>query len=329
MWKTAVLANPQARKNKRRADLAGHAGERFGRSVPVILTNDLDALRREIPKIEAQRYDLLLVYGGDGTFRHFYEAWFNVLGEKTAPPPVYPVAGGSQNYVCRDTGTYIGLFEILKALRHGKRLSSGEYIPEWFQVRERNLLRIDDPSAGGPQYAFAYTDGLFYRVGKKYYDMGEGQIAALRALWGTVAQGFVAGGAGNQGVLARGTSVITCGENERQVAGQMALLVSTLDKLLLNMRLFPEPMRTDQGFQFFALRPDHIKRNLLLFPWLGWRGGQGTRWPEPGVVTGTFKKLHIRHCEGYALEGEIYTPPGGPTDLTISLGPSVRLVSMR
>lgn len=322
----AVLANAKATRNARRKNLEAHVRRRFG-AADIILTYSLEELAERAPAIHEKHYDMLIIYGGDGSFRHFYEVWFNTLGEKTAPPPVLPVPAGSQNYVSRDSGTYRSIFNIMGRIDRDGKLARAHWDPAWFSTGRRNLLRVEDPSVGRTQYAFVYTDGLFFRVGKKYYEMGATQVAALRALWGTAAQGFVAGREG-EGVLSQAESVATLGEGDRQVSGHLALLLSTLDTILLNLRLFPDPTPLDRGFQAFALSSDKIRQNLIKLVTIGWRGGQGLQWVDPGVITGVFPEVTIKNSDGYALEGEIYAPPGGRTDLRITLGPSVRLVSM-
>ncbi|MEW6775206.1 MAG: diacylglycerol kinase family protein [Bdellovibrionota bacterium] len=327
MRNVAVLLNPNARRMKKVRDLPRYAAERYGKETPLIVTQDLPALQREVKEIARRELDLLVMCGGDGTFRHFYETWFNVLGEGTPPPPVLPLPGGSQNYVCRDTGTYFGIFSFLKYLRQRQLLASGEFRPEWLRVRERNLLRIDDPSAGKPQYGFAYTDGLFFRVGKAYYENGADDIAALKAVWGTAVEGFFSKDR-SRGVLAPSQARVRWDRQNGIVTGHMTLLTSTLDRLLLDLEPFPEADATGTGFHVFVLFSENIRQSVLHLALHGRKGSKGPRWPEPGVITTVVPELSVEGSEGYALEGELYYPPNGKTDFKMSLGPKVRLASL-
>ena len=324
MGKVAVLVNPNAARNARRKDLRKHLEERFGTKVEFILTKDLQALAEETRRIQDRRLDLLAVYGGDGSFRHFYETWFNTLGEDAVPPPVLPIAGGSQNYMARDSGTYLGrrASQTLNA-----RLSTGEFGEHLYTWHERNILRVDDPQADAMQYAFVYTDGLFWRVGKRYYEMGATQWAAAKAVFGTLAAGFASDPASYGGVLAPDPSEVTL-DDDAKFTGHMAMLVSTLNTLLLNLRLFPEGDVTGEGFHLFALSRENVRRNILRFFQIAWKGGQGHRWIEPGIRTGVHNRIEVKGTPGYALEGEIITPKDGPTDLAITRGPVVRLARM-
>ncbi|MCB0221501.1 MAG: hypothetical protein KDH09_17520 [Chrysiogenetes bacterium] len=324
MSKVAILVNPNAARNARRADLQKHLEERFGTKVEFILTKDLDALAAEVGRIHERSLDLLAIYGGDGSFRHFYETWFNTLGEDAVPPPVLPVAGGSQNYMARDTGTYLGRSGTKKL---NARLGTGEFGEHLYTWHQRNILRVEDPQAAATQYAFVYTDGLFWRVGKRYYEMGATQWAAAKALFGTLAAGFASNPESFGGVMAPDPSEVVLDDDAR-FGGHLAMLLSTLNTLLLNLRLFPEPDVTGEGFHLFALSREQLRQNIVRFLQIGWKGGQGHHWHEPGIRTGVHNQVEVKGTPGYALEGEIITPAGGPTDLTITLGPKVRLARM-
>lgn len=324
MSKVAILVNPNAARNARRKDLHKHLEQRFGAGVQFIITKDLDALAQEVRRMHERDPDLLAIYGGDGSFRHFYETWFNTLGEDAVPPPVLPVAGGSQNYMARDSGTYLGRRGTKKLNARLGTGESGEHLYTW---HERNILRVSDPQADRTQYAFVYTDGLFWRVGKKYYDMGATQWAAAKALFGTLAAGFASDPNSFGGVMAPDPSTVTLDDSD-QFGGHLAMLLSTLNTLLLNLRLFPEGDVTGEGYHLFALSRENIRKNILRFLQIGWKGGRGHQWIEPGIRTGVHNMIEVKGTPGYALEGEIITPPEGPTDLTITLGPKVRLARM-
>lgn len=327
MERIAVLVNPNAGRLRRRRNLEQFVRRRYGPGARIFLTRDLAALDQTLPEIRASDPEVLIIHGGDGSVRHFFERWFGQFGEEVTPPPVAPIPAGSQNYMAREGGMYIPLWKPLTLRRRRRRLAGERYERQWFYFTERGLLRVKDPSVDRTQYAFVYTDGVFFRVGKQYYEMGGNVAAVVRAIWGTMAN--VVFGKG-RGVLDPMDSESVLGEGAERITGHIGQILSTVDNLVLSLHVFPDDNPVGRGFHAFTLGPEQPRRSIVRFmrvalwgaPKVGWKG-------VPGVSTCVTNEASIRNSEGYALEGEIYDPPGGRTDVKITLGPKVRLVGMR
>lgn len=296
--RVGVIHNPRSHRN------CGLATPPSSKGVRVAAPATPDALTAEIARFAADRIDLLVVDGGDGTLR---DVLGHAVGAFAALPPVAVVPHGKTNALAGDLGLPRGwsIGAAITAASKGRRAI-------------RPTIAVCDGDAA-QRYGFVFGVGAFVdatRMADRAHRAGMiDNLAVGATLAGAVAKAVI--GRGRQGSARMLTVAID--DDGGRTGSRFLTFASTLQRLPLGMRPFGA-----KGPGLKVLDVDAPPRRLLsaLPPVLA---GREPAWLEDaGYRRRLAREVKIQGAKAFVLDGEIYPVSGG---VTLRTGPEVVFVT--
>jgi diacylglycerol kinase family enzyme len=271
----------------------------------VRLTRDIHELHAALAGFRAAGMRVVAALGGDGTLHQLVNALFRE-GDLADAPAVLPLAGGTMNGLAHAFGTGGPPARTLDAAIAALDRREPAF-------RTCRLLRVNaEPPLPG-RLGFGFAAGLVFRAFESYHRRPDpGLVEAIRASLlplGTLLRGFDEALAFD--VEADGQAWLP--------EPAHSLAASVVHRPVLWFEPFGPPLADPGLFHLAAtsLQP----RELIPRLWAVYRG----RCRHPRLRTGAAREVRFRASGGYVLDGELYRLPRS-TDLTIGLGPTIRLL---
>lgn len=312
--RVGVIHNPRSHSNRNaRCGLEDMAARHPG------LAFDTPAspadLRRALRRFAAEKVDLLVISGGDGTLRDVLTALPDAYPD--GPPDLAILAAGNTNLAARALGISgtgpQGLERLLKAVRHDR-----------LHRADCRLLEVGWIGQPGrtPMRGFFFGAAAFAE-GKRIADieihrrhMHKGLAVAVTAATMVVRILF-----GDSDGLKRGTPMrIGLDDAPPRDADRFLLMATTLDRLMLG--LWPFWGRGEGGIHWLEIeaRPQRLVAALLAMAIR--RPG---RWmARKGYRSEHVSRVRIRLRQSFVLDGEFFDP--GPEGILLSTPGQVTVV---
>jgi diacylglycerol kinase (ATP) len=257
--------------------------------------------------------DIVAVNGGDGTVHTVLTELFRHANG--GPIPLLTILrSGTASMISRDVGLTGSPQISLKRLVNWTNGGQGEPT-----IIQRSILKVETSSGRKPLYGMFFgaagiCQGIRYCLNQVHTKGLSGELAA-----GVTLARFLIPAANRKNSFIFPVPVKIGLDNEPEEKRDVLLiLISTLDRLFLGLRPYwgcekNAPLHyTELGV--------HPRRLLLLLPFL--LRGRKHRFltPENGYVSRNIRKAGFVYTEGFAIDGELYTPQNGAERITVSEG---------
>jgi len=307
--RVGIISNPLSGQNVRRGlhmriqDLL--------QSHPQVVHLDaqtLDGIKAAARELVQSNIEILAVNGGDGTMQAVLTA---VFGTPTDRLPVLAVlAGGTTNSTARNVGFGKRPLEAVQRLLLAAAQGS---LPGTLETRA--VMRAD--TANDTQYAMMFGAGavyhgiLFFRRHIETRGV-RGEIGAGLAVATFVAK--ILSGSGGTLFPPFHADVRIDGSVIPKQA-YLGILTSTISRQMLGISPYwgtgPGPLR----YTSLRCQPKHLPRAVV--PVLRGKAGAYVR-PEFGYRSVNANEVSLRFDSGFMLDGELFPPTDGPTQVTLS-----------
>ncbi len=317
--RTGILSNLRAG----RSDMQVPRLRAFLKAHPQVVhaeTHNAEDVPGALADLADQEIDLLMVYGGDGTFQHVLTELLGrrIFGDRV--PMIAPLRGGSTNMTALDLGAHRdpikGVADVIKAIEEG-RLDE--------RVCQRHVLRVTSSQGDVDQYGMFFGAGIVYHgieQVKRMFPTGP-----ARGLFGSA---LVTGGLiFKRALRKKNNGVVFSNSFQIRLDGKPAadeeyniVMTSTLHRLISGIRPFwgtePAPAR----FTAVASRAERFGLsvpNLL-------RGKPNERiTAEKGYISHNIHQAELRMDCGFTIDGELHAPEDNRT-LTITADDCLQFV---
>lgn len=305
-----IITNPNSKLNKKmpsRGRLLGYIVGQFGN---LEITNSIDDIGRVAELFKEQGVETLAINGGDGTISRTLTAFIRAYGAQPLPQ-VLILRGGTINMLADNLGIRGSPEEILVRMLESQ---SG--------VRSRSLKPLATLTVGG-QYGFLFGNGLIANFLAEFYRKKSGPVGAVLLVLKIYLYWIISPRNYLRIIASDNYRVVFDGQPNSDPLPSLAMMASTVERMPLRVRLFPEVAKGLSRFQFFSL--EMSPRSLpwkLPFAIMSNRPG---RWF--GKVSRMASKMIISSESGkqsYTLDGELFDAPGGR--LAVNIGPVVQFV---
>jgi len=300
----ALIVNPRSggtnRKGLRLAEMLR------GTDIDVTVLERFETLAPTLERLAAEAAETLFISSGDGTIQEI-QTRIAEDGLFRRFPTLCLLPHGSTNMTAADIGFSGRSLERQRELilAAGRGMMDGRSIT-------RPTVRVENPADGRPRH------GMF---------LGGGAIAAATLY---CQRAFnrrgIRGGLANAATLAVavGRTLLGLGGEPRHEGDQLAVLVTTLEKLILGARPFWGGGGRGMRVSVFGHPPPRF-----LLRWLPavLYGGEERRLPE-NMRSYTATTVEIATPSGFILDGESFMPPQDEP-LRISLGPEFTYLTGR
>lgn len=305
-----IITNPNSKLNKKmpaRGRLLGYIVGQFGN---LEITNSVDDIGRVATLFKEKAIETLAINGGDGTISRTLTAFVRAYGNEPLPQ-VLILRGGTINMLADNLGIRGSPEEILVRMLESQ---SG--------LRTRRVKPLATLSVGG-QYGFLFGNGLVARFLAEFYKKKTGPIGSLLLVLKIYLNWLISYRNYSKMVFSEPYRVAFDGQASPVIHNSLAMMASTVERMPLGVRLFPEVAKGLSRFQFFSL--EMSARSL---PWrlpLAVMSNRPGRWF--GKVTKMGSQLVISAESGkqsYTIDGELFEAPNGR--LAVDIGPVVQFV---
>ncbi len=312
--KAALIVNPSSGgTNRKGLQLAEMLRDT---DIDVTVLENFEMLAPTLRRLAQEGTETLFVSSGDGTVQEI-QTRIAEDGMFARFPVLCLLPHGSTNMTAADVGFAGRSLERQRVLilAAGRGESGGRYIT-------RPTVRVENPADGRPRHgmflgggaiaeATLYCQRAFNRRGIR------GGLANAATLAVAVGRTLLGLGGEEGGRFDRPHPMALRVEGDLRHAGdQLAVLVTTLEKLILGSRPFWGGGEGGMRISVFGHPPPRF-----LLRWLPavMYGGENRRLPE-NMHSFTAENLEIETPSGFILDGEAFMPPEN-APLRISLGP--------
>jgi diacylglycerol kinase family enzyme len=305
-----IITNPHSKANKKmpaRGRLLGYIVGQFGN---LEITNSVEDLGRVAALFLEQKIEVLAINGGDGTISRTLTAFIRAYGSSPLPK-ILVLRGGTMNMLADNLGIRGTPEEILVRMLE---CESG--------LRPRKTHSLATLLVGG-QYGFLFGNGFVARYLAAFYKHKTGPVGALWLIVKIYIYWLFGIGRYKELIRDEVYRLLFDGVETREPAASVAMMVSTVERMPLGLRLFPWACQKVSQFQFFSLE--------IPAKQLPWRLPFAFLRNSPGRFFGKWTKLAssvvisaVSGEQPYTLDGELFEAPAGR--LAIEVGPIVQFV---
>ncbi len=313
MSRVGIINNVQAGRTRARLsqvrDLIAHC------DADVREVADLQSIIDATRELLAANVELIAVNGGDGTA----QAVITELQKHREPLPELAILpGGTTNLTAHDLNGRLGIEAAIQALK----LQSARVRNERRHVA-RPLLAVR--IAGQPtEYGFFLGAGAIL-AGMRHFREHVGS----RGLRDELAAGVsllrgLAGIAGGEHAWSDHQTAVQVPDRTDFGGHQNLVLATTLERLLLGLKPW---WGTGPGPVHLTALGHQPQRFLRVVPAILRGKTHRHATPAAGYCSANVGELELRAAEGFALDGQIFTPDPG-TDVRVSATPPIRFISL-
>jgi diacylglycerol kinase (ATP) len=305
-----IITNPNSKLNKKvptRGHLLGYIVGQFGK---LEVTNSVDDLGRVAALFKEQDIEILAINGGDGTISRTLTAFLQAYGSKELPK-VLVLRGGTMNMLATNLGIRGTPEEILVRMIE---CQSG--------LRPKEIRSLATLSVGG-QYGFLFGNALVARFLAEFYKKKTGPIGSLLGVLKIYFQWIFAPRIFREFVKSESYRVLFDGFDVQPQVYSLAMMASTVERMPLGLKLFPEAGASLSRFQYFSME--------MTAGSLPWRLPLSFLRNRPGRCFGKVSRLASKVLisaenghQPYTLDGELFEAPSGR--LVLEVGPVVQFL---
>jgi len=316
-----VVLNPRSRRNLRDPGAALRLSRRLGSHGVVREARSVDELYRIAEDFRRVDIDVLAISGGDGTNHVTLTGFLDVYGGATIPR-VALLRGGTMNTVANSVGVRRGQPEgLLARLIRDYAQRANEPLVDV----ERHVMRIAPAGGAAPKYGFLFGTGVMHGFLAEYYRSGDPTpIVAAKTLARGIGSAFVGGETIRRMAEPFRGSVELDGGTRWPERDYLAVAAGTIAHVGLSFKPFN---RFDERPRAFHALGVHSSALTLVKELPRIHRAESMR---PGrsyeavasrmVVRATSRRVR------YMIDGDLHE---APDDLTVEIGPRVRLVVVR
>lgn len=299
--KIALLCNRNAARG--RSGLERVTQEAESAKISVAFTRSLAELDQILARLLETNPEVVCFAGGDGTLAHGVNALVRVASGKNLPI-VTTIGGGTMNVVAR----WLGWKK--RPLANWQRLLKLDES----KIITRPMLAVEEDKV--KNLAFIFSAGILPMLIERYMAKDPTWWRALALFGETWGRGAL-----GHGLLAP-RAILTDQHGTRVTARFPIILASTVPKIIFDFEPYPEPPSHDR-FSLLAIRAPftQVARRLPLLLW-------GRLPPNDPRYTGQITtKFGLKTAGAYVLDGELYPRSLKPREITVDIGPTIRLLS--
>ncbi len=315
-----VVLNPRSRRNLRDPGAAGRLARRLGDRGVVREARSIDELYRIAEDFRRDAIDVLAISGGDGTNHVTLTGFLDVYGGHTMPQ-VALLRGGTMNTVANSVGVRQGRPEGLlgRLLRDYAQRAS---MP--LEDVERHVMRVA-PASGRAHYGFLFGTGVVAGFLHEYYAGGEPTpLVAAKTLLRGVGSALVGGDMVRRMARPFHGSVELEDGTRWPERDYLAVAAGTIAHIGLNFRPFHRFDERAGAFHILGIHTSpvgFVQELPRIHRALPMRAGKAFD-ALAARVTVRSPQRPLR----YMIDGDLHESSG---ELTVSIGPRVRLVVVR
>lgn len=307
-----IITNPHSKLNKRHPGRQRLLGYIVGEHGKLELTNSLEDLARVAESFRDRKIDVLAINGGDGTISRTLTAFIKAYGDLSLPK-VLILKGGTINVLAENLGLH-GTPEAILV----------RYIESLSGVHQATSRHYRTLTAEG-HYGFLFGNGAVANYLEEFYRNKTGPIGSIFLIlkiyfWSLFHPERFKAIIGERTYHFR----FDGGRLDLGLRSTSAVMASTVEKMPLGPKLFPDARRQCDLFSFFSLEIPALKLPFRLplalsFNRPGQRFGRINRLVSSLEITTQDLKP-----QKYTLDGELFESHGGK--LEVSLGPPVEFI---
>ena len=305
-----IITNPYSKLNKKRPTRGRLLGYIVGQFGNLEVTNSLEDIGRVANLFKEQSIEILAINGGDGTISRTLTAFIRAYGS-TPLPKVLVLRGGTINMLADNLGIRGTPEEILVRMLE---CQSG--------LRPKEVQSLATLSVGG-QYGFLFGNGFVARYLSQFYKNKTGRIGSVFLIIRIYLNWLFSRKRYSEVVMDEAFRVVFDGQTTDAEINSVAMMASTVERMPLGFKLFPEARAGLSRFQFFALEMSASS--------LPWKLPLAILRNRPGRFFGKVSRLasrlvvsSINGRQPYTLDGELFEAPEGR--LAVEVGPVVQFV---
>lgn len=309
--RVAVVANPNARENRRWPHRLAELRERYGERALFLETKRVEDLGDAAAEVRAAGVEYLALHGGDGTNHVTLTAFAKAWGDE-AFPRIVILRGGTMNTVSNSFGIRGKPSTILPWLLDA--LDRGETPREV----ARPLLRVLD--GGETRYGFIFGNGVVSNFLRVYYEQGEVSPLVAAKVFVQVVFSVLVGGSLAKRLSARFEGSVRKGDATWLEGGFTSVMASSTEQIGLGFTPFRRAGERGDRIHVVAI-PGGLSDIVRALPAV-WRGAElpGTGFADD--LAASFE-LGCSTRFDYTLDGDLYDCAGS---LRLEAGPVVRVV---
>jgi diacylglycerol kinase family enzyme len=305
-----IITNPNSKMNKMvptRGPLLGYIVGKFGK---LEVTNSVDDLGRVASLFRDQGIEILGINGGDGTISRTLTAFIQAYGTRELPK-ILVLRGGTMNMLATNLGIRGTPEEILVRMLE---CQSG--------LRAKEVRSLATLSVGG-QFGFLFGNALVARYLAEFYKNKSGAVGSLLQIFMIYFNWIFAPRRFRALVKSETYRVLFDGYDVLPQVHSLAMMASTVERMPLGAKLFPEAASSLSRFQFFSMEMSAGS--------LPWRLPFSLLRNRPGRFFGKVTRLASKVLisaenaqQPYTLDGELFEAPSGR--LVLEVGPVVQFL---
>lgn len=303
-----LIVNANARRVRRRFLRRHRFWQAHLPDTAVRITHTMQELDETVSAFKSQGVQIVACLGGDGTLSQTIGSLYHYFGADRLPI-VLPLAGGTLNGATRALGTAGQpdgiLLSALEAIKSGN-----------LATKVQCVLKISNACDDREQLGFTFAAGLAARATKLYYRRAHPTALDAVRVSCVPVTAAVSGSAFYASVDLAGTR-----DGKPLLPDAHTVVAGVLENPFLWFKPFGDVERCDGFFHVttVSMRPAQIAFNL----WKLFRG----RYDHPGLCKKTATALSLKGTDGYVMDGELFSTPGG-FDIRLTLGPSIRVLDL-
>lgn len=305
-----LIFNPLAGQNRRDPSVALRLARKLGDHGVVAIPRSLDELFRTAEDFLRLRIDVLGIAGGDGT-NHVTLTGFHRIWRGRPLPPLALLRGGTMNTVASSLGLPRGQPERLldRLLRH--------YTERPLELVSHTTMDIEG------QLGFLFGTGIVPAFLRAYYATGEpSPWTATKTLARLTTNALVNGSLRDESIEAEVTTNVG---DHWPLRRYSTIAAATIRDIGLGFRPFARAGEVPATFHLLGIhaRPREIVADLpRIFR------GEGMREGKANEALAREATIFVRQrMLPYMIDGDLKMHDG--SELTVRLGPSVRIATMR
>ena len=315
----AIIMNPNAARRGRH----GAALERAAASAPGILFErllDFGRLTEILANFAADKVDLLIVSGGDGTVQAVVTALAESRAFRRRQPHLMLLPHGTTNMTAKDLG--LGTVPAERVIEAATRRG---FVKRSTAVKQRRTVKISGLAAG-TQHGFFFGLGAITRAvllcQQQVHGLGlKGDWATGATLaWGLAATLFRRAKDDPDRIYQAAEMKIEADRSQFGDPQALLFLATSLDKLILGSRPFWHQSDGAIHITQIGYPLDRIIRRLPRVMY----GGDDRQLPRDRFVSGSANKVQIAHEGEIVIDGEIHISHDG--SMRLEAGPAYNFI---
>jgi diacylglycerol kinase family enzyme len=307
--KIGIITNPHSKLNKRNPErqrlLAYIAGDQ-GR---LEITNSLEDLDRAAAEFCKQGVGIVAINGGDGTISRTISALIHAYDKKPLPRLMI-LKGGTINVLATNLGIIdrpeLTLYKLIEAQADGTDLQTVKF----------RTLKI------GNMYGFLFGNGVVANYLKEFYKNKTGASGAVYLIIKLCLYYLFNRSKFSKIVHSQKYEIKSFEDSEYRPIESVAIMASTVEKMPLGARMFPQAKTYPNKFQAFIL---NMKSQELVWklPLIMLKNKEGQFLGKLNFCT---SGLEIKSSapQLYTLDGELLETEGNA--LRVELGPELSFI---